>query len=164
MRKVLSVIFIMFLLVISSSCGKASHEITDIAKEEFEKYGIENPEIASCAMGGSGKKAIGLYLAEYGENDKMCLAIEYDMQGKNSYVYSETFLPEEIYDKIYTLEWNGGTVLFVANEECASVVVDGGKDGNRVDHIRNSSYPYLTIEEGVKEFICYDENMKEIGR
>ena len=164
MKKILSVIFILVLLILPASCGKPAHETTDIAMEEFVKSGIDNPEIALCALGGFADKAIGVYFAQYGEDEYMCLAVEFDVNGENSYSYSQTYIPEETYERIYTLSWHEKTVLFVANEDCETVVVDCGEDGNRVDYIRNSSYPYFTMEDGEKAFLCYNKDMKEISR
>ncbi len=164
MKKVLSVIFIILLILSAASCGRPANETTDIAKEEFRKLGKDDAEIIGSALCGISGKAVGLYLAEYGKGEEMCIAVEYEVSDKNSYVYSDTFIPDRIYDKIYTLTWHGKTILFVANEDCATVFVNYGEDGNRVDDIRKSSHPYLTIEENGATFLCYDENMKEVAR
>lgn len=162
MRKVLSVIFSVLLILSAASCRMQAHETEDVAKEEFIKMRIASPEISASAMYGHDDRATGFYLAEDGKKNH-CIAVEFELSGKNSFSYSRTTVPEELYDKIYTLTTDEHSLLFVANEECAFVCVSDDDGNSRTDDIRRSSHPYLTAEIGVKTFVCYDENMREVA-
>ncbi|MBR6801321.1 MAG: hypothetical protein IKM61_06190 [Eubacteriaceae bacterium] len=161
MKKVLSVIFIFLCFVCLSSCTSPSHKIDEIAGDEFEKIGVSFNETVKSAMFGKDEKAFAFFLSE-GDED-MCIVLELDVKGENSYSLVTTHFPDKLYDQIYVFYKEEISALFVCNEDCSTVVIQG-TDGNRVDSIRKSSYPYMTAEDGEKTFLCYDENMKELEK
>lgn len=162
MRKLLSAVFTVFLILSLSSCGKmkTADDLIRKARKELPVSDAENIDIAYAGKCQNGSYCLFWFISGNENQAHYYLPMEcLDVNG--SYEFKQTFKPINREMDIAVLQWQTGYAFLINDPNCKTLRIT---DINGINNIEINDYPFIWYNEVTpREYIFFDKNGSEIS-